>query len=1661
MIEQNIIEWLELGDSIQKIDLYTGKNSNFFFKANYLLSQYSQFSEYFYIVMIFLFYVQIWELNILNINVEGDGILEILKYLNKIFLINNLVVDKKTFIIFIIIIVLAFILSTLFSIINVTLSNKQKNIRFLISFNSFLNTLNLYYLNGPSLSIIFSGFLCSNGNTLTFCSLKNVSVLILFIISCIYSISFIIGIFFASLYFNNIGCINSSDVKSRINCSFTTIIVLVKMIYFIFHFILKRILNDKYYLINFSYYLIFFLLNFFISIYSYKELFYYNSIINACFHYGAYYTTWFSFCIFFKKLLVIKDITLFIIFGLIIITFGFYFNTKYKYFKLIAEFNIFETNNLKDIEIYNNLLINILKKNDHKSKILISGVIKRFEEYLSNNAELYEQYHKLLNDKHLQKKFSSYNELIILSIISIIYSHNIEKSKDSADITLNMCYFLVNKFKNPVYAIWLCTKIKACTHVQSYYKYVLMEEIKDYLIGILTKNTNKPSIKHVQISSVILYNLYVDLFKIKIYDATCSQIEYFDTLKNNITTSKTTENFLKIGEDILSLRQEILNLWEKIILLNPFSNESEKDYMIYLETILKDDLLMRTEEKRFNSLKAEKLSERNNSYYSIFIQDLSAVLLIDGYSYNGKIFYATPNFPSLFMLTGKEILNTSIDDLLPDVIQNFHRFLIEDAIKYSNLGYIFKRQRDVLLKGKNGLIFNVYLYVKPVPNLSFGLIYFSYLQKIQEQNFIIILDENLHINGFTELNQIGSNFTMNNNYGLSHYINGHHIGLIIPEIILQMDYDIKSNIFYLSKNNIDLKGYLYSINNLKDLDDKILKILEILKERKIKEANNENKISSFDEYDDFIKELSSRYPKPFSIFFRIESHSFIGGKYKYYRIYVINDLLSANENLTEIPSHLYTISGDEHHLKDSINASNISKIRLKDLKQDNNYTISGNQIYKPNKGVKLIRLKTEMNLKSNFLNKEELNEIHKQNNKGINLIEDENNNKNNNANSSNNNNKNININFSKRSDPSSILTQSSAESAEFNKLKNEIINKNDSFYVKLTKYLYIIFIFINILLIVYDYIITRKIIISMVEFLQQNLFFTYTKICSACIYNNAINLKFIKKGYIDNESCEGSKCHFIYANLLEKCLKEIREQKFNISYFYSDFQKIFNQKIYADLQVYKRNYVEHLSLDLDNFLNLMISHGIKIIANLSDYFDDSIEEDNKVILEINLENLLTNSLKYFYSDYSEFTGKEKEMKCNKVSFNPPIRLIISIILVIILIVIFAYFICKINFMELYFLDRLINFTSNSFEEYLKKLDELKKKFRDDTNDEDDKNIDDFDMKGEDIEGKNENNSKIKSEYINNSNNNKNSKKNKNKQNKIQQQKLKKKKIMSKYFYKFNLFFGIRLGFILFLSIVYFIITKIVTITMKNNYKEFDSVLEQINKVYFDSFNIYLTFKEQLQIYEVSNNLEELKIPKDSEVERPKLGNALMYITRNNKYSEESLKIVKNLYNNNACLVLPETELDKVICEYILSSILTKGMEQAIIQMSIIITSVIDELNSLKEEKTLYDLFMKNSSYSNYEIFVGQFMLYSFLKTQKIFEIFRNDEKLYIFTINRIILIIYGIIYFIFIFAVLYFIYAFKNIINSFFNFIGILPAKFIYDDDYLYKTILKLEQDFY
>ena len=902
-------------------------------------------------------------------------------------------------------------------------------------------------------------------------------------------------------------------------------------------------------------------------------------------------------------------------------------------------------------------------------------------------------------------------------------------------------------------------------------------------------------------------------------------------------------------------------------------------------------------------MKSEKLYERNNPYYSIFNQETSTVLLADGNSFNGKIFYISPNFPSLFMFTGKEVLNTSIEDLLPDVILNFHKFLIEDAIKYSNLRYIFKNRKDVILKGKNGKIFNVYLYIKPVPNLSFGLNYIIFLEKMKEKNFFFILNDNLLIEGFVE-SQFDSYNINSKNFGLSSYINGYHIGKIIPEILLFLDYDITNDVFILSENNIDLKGSLFPNNNMKDSEFLIGEILEAIKSRKMVELN-ENKNIILKEYDEFVKLLNLQCPKSYSIYFRSELHSFIRGKYKYYRIYVINDLLMGNENILNIQSNNALLNND--NLKYSISNS---KEKSSSSIDNNSMKYSKISQYKK---TNIIRLKKNNKI---YIKKKKEN-----NNNETNLVDENLNNIDNKKLSNNSKNE---IGFNISNNQSSILTQSSIESSEFIKLKNEINNKNDFLYIRLMKDLYFLFIIINVILIISDYYLSINSIESMIKFLQENMFFMQLKIYTVGIYSNTLNLKLIKEGIRDNNACS-IPCHLIHLDLLQFCLKEICIFKNDISYFFPVFQNIFNQRLNVDLYTFNFSEIDILKLDFDNFSNLMISKGMKIIANIFSYFNNSSDDNESITIHVN--NLIINSLKFYYSNYIGFIGNEKEKNFKIISGSYFLILIISLVLIIILIYIYSYFICNIYNIEITFLDRLINFNSKNFDKYLIGLEDLKKKFRD-INDEEDKMIEeaqeenDFYEKSDNNSKYRKNNTSYKKEYIYE----KNVENKKKKRNKMQQQKIKKKNIMSNYFHKSSILYGLKVSFILIFSTLYFCITIIINSKMKKRYKQLDSVIEQINNVYFDSFNIFIKFEEILEILLNTGDKTKLDIPLDSEIAKPKFGNSLIYITHQNKYSKETLKIFDNLYNNNACEEITNSLEEHMYCENIFNSILTKGLE---------------------------------------------------------------------------------------------------------------------------------------
>ena len=1718
MIESNIINWIELGDSMQYIDVYGKKKTVKLFNFLRILMVYNSFTTFFFIILHFIFFIQIAMLCLLGVSSEHDWIVKIFNFFWNVFLLENIIqgeISYKVAIVIISAVTVIIIVCTIFLMI--CIFKEQIYFKLPITIVNIIIILLIYYIIGPITQICIMFTNCSGGmhkylKTKCFSDTSHVLISFASIFNFIFYLLFSLAM---SLYYNEIGTLSNANVKTRINCNYEIYANIAKIIIYILEYVIENHTNkSKLLLILLEAYI--FLNSLFFSYYVYKTVLFHDERMNLIVHFGWVFTAWFSLVITIKTALNIEDSTIFIVFGWLMLGYIYHqiiiSNNEYY----VTDFNILEAKEIKEIEIFKERLLNLLDDSSYRAKTLLIGYIKRFEEMLGTIPELKEKYDKITKDKYLNQKLNPYTVIPVYAIIFIVYAYHIEKAQHKIDMALNMSYFLINRLKNPAYAIQLCSQLKVEKYKHLYFKYMLMEAIKEYLVNKISKSTNTESVKHVQIGSVILYNIYNDMFKIKIFEATSNQIEYFDHLKNSVTTSKTTESFLKIGETILKLRNEILTLWNKIVELNPFSDDCEKDYMLYLQLILQDDVLAKSESKKYATIKNNRLSERNNVYHTMFMNDLSAILLIDGHYNNGKILYTTPNFPSLFMFSEKELLNTSIDDLLPDVIQNFHKELMDDAIKYSNLNFLFKTQRDFLLKGKGGGLFNVKLYTKCIPNISFGLIYICYIRKVLDNTFMIILDKNLKITGFTEATSGGGPFTMNSNYGLTQSLQGHHIASVIPEILLQMEY--KNGQFIISKNEIDLKGNLYPVNGWKELDHKIDNVLQRIKEDgKLQELDDEQK-NTIKEYEALLNEITLKYQRSFSVFYKITPRKFLAGKYVYYRLYITNDLVAMNEN---------------HSNEGSKKMKSLKNMRDLTLATNNNNVNKEIRFKLSSEGKKEINEINNLELENNGLN-----ENNEENKKEEILVEDD-----------------LNVNFNKKKSikevksaaPSSIMTKASMETAIFNKLKNGIIANRETSTVRLMKYLTFLYGVVTIAFIVYDSIRNKNNLNDMGEYLKENLYFNHSKIAVSSLYFAGLNLKWLKDNHITNNSCPNENCQEFYTELLVIAIDDIKTQKENFTNFYEDFRDILKQEQIMELVLYNLNYTDKIRIDTDNLLNLLVFNGLKLKAGLDTYFNGT----KNGVFDIASSNLLSQSLNYIYSNISSFKSNEKELKVHDNFKLVPISLICISIIFITLIIGFVYLVYKIHVTEIYFLEKLINFNTMNFDQYIKSLDELKKKLRNENADEESKDEDmEFDSKKKSKTEEQEEKMEKKKKLNEEKNEHRKKKRKANKSNKAQQQKMKKKKVMALFFFKWNLFFTLKIIIILIISVSYYLVSMIIESNNKSNYLDFDQTTDSIEGIYKTSFDLYLSLKTEMEKFEeqmrlqadaiydfAEGNIEEyiysingisysckaynnsckgndtklaikcvndihcdkssdnykklceafhcvnnmpnivMKIPSNEELTTPKMGNLLMpLVSAVNDQSTDIEKKLNQLYNDNACSILLEgIDKNSTIYQYCLSfwsNILVKGMEQAITQMGVSVASVTDELNSLNDlnkssettrdnPKTFDDLMLKNASFFQFGIFVEYYLFKSYIETYKIFDILRDVKLDNIKSSFDIILYCYVVLCIILLLIMLYLVNESKYLLNSFLNFVGILPVKYLIEDENFYQETLRLEQNVY
>ena len=851
------------------------------------------------------------------------------------------------------------------------------------------------------------------------------------------------------------------------------------------------------------------------------------------------------------------------------------------------------------------------------------------------------------------------------------------------------------------------------------------------------------------------------------------------------------------------------------------------------------------------------------------------------------------------------------------------------------------------------------------------------------------------------------------------------------------------------------------------------------------------------DYEGIISDIKKKFPNPVNVFYRISVHSFLRNTFKYYRIYLTNN----NSNINQLTSK-------ENSLSQIDEEDNFSKLNWKISSQTIDKRDGGNL-----KKMKEIKLSVISAKKKNENENEEDDEDEEKRN-------DENK-KDKKENESRNNNVGFQITgFHPDKKIQNVIQISSADEAKFNRIKTSIVQNSDTFIICYMKILNVLFAALTIFFVIYDSIINTNNIEKMDKFLTENLVFNHTKISSGRIYLEAVLYKYMKEKYINDSDCISLTCRFVARHGFQDGIKDLQQQKPLFTTFSKEEDK-FSSKVKSmdNVTIFNLNRKDIVQCNMEFNLNLIINDCLKLIEfdqklpeNWEEALDyilnsDSDEAHLEVVQYINISliNLLNQSLSFSRSKRNGFDHDEKAEKI-KETFNPfPLSLVIMVIFIFLFIGIFFYFIYYLYTYEIFFVEKLIDFNNPKFEAYIKQLEEIKKKLRNENEDDDDEDKEDDLGFGTGMGSKKEEESKknVKDNKDKNAEDKKEKEEQKKKRmrgkekSKFQHQQKKKKNLMRHFFLRISIFFCLKIFILTFLGLTYYIFSTVIKTNTRNDYLEKEDITDRTEGIYKYSLDIHLSLMENLTKLidyvdwkielrnngnvtvngKVYTNMESLQneafpsieIQNVDKIDYPKLGNLLMpIISKAGNENDNSIESQFNkLYNSDACSYL-FGNMDKSFvdnCQKFWNGIIGKGMEQALTQMSVSISSVLDEIKSVNrndtEKEDLMILFLPNSYLLQFHFFMEYYFYEAYLKTATLFnslraQIIKNIKNKYI-----ILLILYLIVSILLFFLIMLYIYSIRNNFNSFLYFIAIFPLKFLVEEENLFKQILKLNDSLF
>ena len=165
MIENDIINWLEISESMKYIDIYSSSNRVKFFKIIHIMMGFKSFGSFWYLLLILFFFLQIMMLVINDISDSSDYSITLLKYVSNIFLVNEYLAREKLYSMVILILsILTLLIILIYVYIQISINLGKFYVRLPVNLLNYFNLLLIDYLIGPIIMITLISTKCDENN---------------------------------------------------------------------------------------------------------------------------------------------------------------------------------------------------------------------------------------------------------------------------------------------------------------------------------------------------------------------------------------------------------------------------------------------------------------------------------------------------------------------------------------------------------------------------------------------------------------------------------------------------------------------------------------------------------------------------------------------------------------------------------------------------------------------------------------------------------------------------------------------------------------------------------------------------------------------------------------------------------------------------------------------------------------------------------------------------------------------------------------------------------------------------------------------------------------------------------------------------------------------------------------------------------------------------------------------------------------------------------------------------------------------------------------------------------------------------------------------------------------------------------------------------------